>query len=930
MRLRLLLWPVALLGLTPASRALAQDSLPPAPIPAPDTPQRTGRIVGRILEEATGTPVSGARVGIAMGGAAVSAGIDGRYTLLNVPAGPTAITVRAIGYAPKTVSGVTVPEGGVVSQDVTLTAQGVQLVEITVSASQERGSVAQALDDQRNSSNVVNSVTAEEISRSPDSDAAQAVQRVSGVTVQDGRYVYVRGLGERYTTTSLNNSRLPSPEPERRIVPLDLFPSNLLDGITTTKTFTPDQSGDFSGGQVNLRTREFPLRRTFSLSTSIGFNSAVTGQPVAAAPTVGTEWRASAGEARELPADVENAGGLVGLNDAQVSSLIGEFRNAWSAQRGSGPANGSLSLSFGGEDPVLGHPLGYVLSFGYTATQETRLDERRAGIAGDTVTTRPINPFVGSTVTSGVTMGGMANFTLRLGTSKILLNNTWTRSGDNSATQLAGPSEEFTPLVFDITRLAYVERAVRSNQLQGQHLFGLRHMVDWSVTSAGISRLEPDRSDLIYEADVDTMTGTVTPTRWFAQGKAGVRTFSDLGESSLDLALNYRLELGERRQTAIKLGAARRTVNRDADTRSYLIRNGNSNPLSDPEREQDPEQLFAQSDRLTMLTDVAVGQYIAEDEVLGGYLMVEGSLNPRLRVIGGVRVERWALDLTTVTQFATPLNVTRRNTDVLPSLGLTYALGRNTNLRLSASRTLSRPEYREIAPVATRDIVGGYDFFGNADVQRALIQNYDARWEWYPSAGEVVSVGVFAKMFDQPIERVLVATTGATATSVENSDQARNYGVEVEVRRGLGGLARGLMPFTAFANATFMHSEIKLKATSQTAQSNESRPLTGQARYVVNAGLGYQHPRADLNATLLYNLVGPRIHEVGTILFPDAYEELRHLVDFSLRFPIARSVSGKVDAKNLLDAEYRVQQGDVTRLRYRTGRSFSAGLSWNP
>ncbi|MEK6769065.1 MAG: carboxypeptidase regulatory-like domain-containing protein, partial [Gemmatimonadota bacterium] len=197
--------------------ALASGSIEPlyAQTPAPGA---TGRVVGRIIEETTGAPIPGAQVGVAAGGAPVTSAIDGRYILLNLPAGPTAVAVRAIGYAPKTVSGVVVPPGGAAALDITLAPQAVQLGEITVAAEVERGSVAAALDEQRHSNNVVNAITAEQIARSPDSDAGQAVQRVSGVTVQDGRYVFVRGLGERYTTTSLNGSRIPSPEPERKVV----------------------------------------------------------------------------------------------------------------------------------------------------------------------------------------------------------------------------------------------------------------------------------------------------------------------------------------------------------------------------------------------------------------------------------------------------------------------------------------------------------------------------------------------------------------------------------------------------------------------------------------------------------------------------------------------------------------------------------------
>src|SRR5215204_1207808 len=259
-----------------------------------DRPAATGRIVGRILDATTGQGL--ADVGVQIVGTTLGgmSGVEGRYVVANIPAGTITLPVRRLGYAPKTVTGVLLNAGQTLEQNITMQPASVQLQAMSVTAAAERGSVNEALDQQRTATGIVSSVTAEQITRSPDSDAAQAVQRVSGVTVQDGRYVFVRGLGERYTTTSLNGSRMPSPEPERKVVPLDLFPSGLLQSVTTTKTFTPDQPGDFSGAQVDIRTREFPAQRQYTYSTTLGYNSAAAGSEAPAAPRAGGEWAALA------------------------------------------------------------------------------------------------------------------------------------------------------------------------------------------------------------------------------------------------------------------------------------------------------------------------------------------------------------------------------------------------------------------------------------------------------------------------------------------------------------------------------------------------------------------------------------------------------------------------------------------------------------
>jgi hypothetical protein len=893
----------------------------------------TGRIVGRVVDVASGEPAPGVQVAIVALSIAGRTDLTGRYTLLNVPAGTHTVTVRGIGYGEKSVTGVEVSAGGVVPLDISIAAAAVQLTGIEVTAEVERGSVSRALEEQRAASNIMSGVSQEQIQKSPDSDAGQAVQRVSGVTVQDGRYVFVRGLGERYTTTSLNNTRIPSPEPERKVVPLDLFPAGLLQSIATSKTFTPDQPGDFTGAQVDLRTREFPTRRVTALSVSVGANDAIWGRQLPVAPTVGSEWRGAAGSERTIPAEAQAAGDLTGLSQTDLNAIIGSFRNAWSARRESGRGQLSVAASTGGETVTLGAPLGYLASLTYSASQELRDDERRAlaiyGGIGDS--TLPQNAYRGTTTTAAVLWGGLLNLSARLGdATKLSFNNTYTRSGDNQATQLAGQNEEFAE-TFDVTRLTFTERSVLSTQVTGEHLLAGRHALTWSGTWSRVRRLEPDRSDLVYQTVIDPGTGGSNPVTWWGAPRSATRTFSDLDERGLDLngALAWRLGSAPR-PLSVKVGGGYRLVDRDADTRVFDISNIG---LADSQRAQPAESIFAgpytDASLLTLFADANAGRYTANDAIGAVFGQIELPLGARLRLIGGARMERWDLDLLTTTVGGLSVPVVRHNTDVLPALGLTYDLAPSHVLRLSATQTLSRPEYRELSPVNYRDVLGGLTVFGNPALERALIQNFDARWEWYPHPGEIVSVGAFAKRFDRPIEKVLVATTGANALSFVNADAAYNYGVELELRKNLLSVTPVLAPFSVFANATLMRSEIRPGNDSISSLTSAERPMVGQAPYVVNAGLVYTSA-GGVSATLLYNVVGRRIVEAGSFPLPDTYEEARQVVDASLQAPLGGRLTLKLDAKNLLDAEYRVTQGSVLRHGYTAGRSFAAGLSWQP
>lgn len=898
--------------------------------------QGAGRLTGRVLDAAQGGPINGAVVEVVGATPIRSAvsGIDGRYNLLGVPAGTVSLRIRLIGYAPKTVTGIPVGAGSIVTQDVTLSAETVQLAELTVTADAERGSVASALNEQRQSLNVVNAITAEEISRSPDGDAAAAVQRVSGVTVQDGKFVFVRGLGERYTTTSLNGARIPSTEPERKVVPLDLFPAGLLDGISTSKTFTPDLPGDFSGADVNLRTREFPAERRIAFSASTGFNTRATGKNLWRPRNAGREWLALASSDRELPALVRQAGNFnPAPSQQQVNAMVNSFRNAWTPRSGTGQLPGSLGLSIGGTDPIGGLPIGYLLSLSYSYEQEVRDGQVRAnalpGNAPGEVS--EIDRYEGQTGRGSVLWGGLMNLSTNPGErSRLTFNTTYNRSADNDARDELGESENLGTTL-QVKRLRYVERSALASQLGGEHRLGERHHLDWTGSYARVSRNEPDRSEIVYQLDVDPF-GNPLPPAWFSISNEGaVRTFAALEEDNLQAALNYRLSFGSRnRPHAFKVGGLYRRTDRRADNSAYSI----SATLDRTGQELAPEDIFdgrfsAPTDQVFRVTPLgAGGGYTAEDRLLAGYGMFQLFLGDRIEVIAGARVENSDVRVVAQPTLGSPVETSPTYTDVLPSAAVNISLTEKHLLRFAASQTLSRPEYREMAPVQYREVIGAENVLGNASLKRALIQNFDVRWEWYPRATEVVSLGVFYKHFDDPIEQVYLGTSGTRIISYLNAESARNLGVELETRKNLGTVSEALLPWSVFANATFMDSRITIPGGGLAISSE--RAMVGQAPYVVNSGLSFLSSSGRWSGTLLYNVVGRRIVSAAENPLPNVYEEPRHGFDFSLRFPVLSGVSGKFDAENLLDYETRLTQGSVTKERYYSGRRFTIGLTWQP
>jgi TonB-dependent receptor len=413
-----------------------------------------------------------------------------------------------------------------------------------------------------------------------------------------------------------------------------------------------------------------------------------------------------------------------------------------------------------------------------------------------------------------------------------------------------------------------------------------------------------------------------------------VRTFADLKEDAYSGQLSYQLLLGPLDNPwSLKVGGFYRRADRDAENTAYSISLAAS--LPETALQLRPEQIFDgrfSSGDATAFRIVALGQggsYEAHDRLGAGFAMLTVPLGRKVDVTGGVRYEDSRVRVEARSTTGVPTTTEPTYKDWLPSLLVTYRLTGAQNLRFGASRTLSRPEYRELAPLLFREVIGFDNVIGNPALRRSLIENLDLRWEWYPSGAEIVSAGIFYKHFNDPIERVYLSTSGTQIITYVNANSADNYGLELEFRKNLRSLAAGLAPFSLFANGTFMVSQINI-SNSSAAITNPERRMVGQAPYVVNAGLTYASGSGAWSATALYNVVGERITEAGETPLPDVRERPRSMLDFSLRFPLVATLTGRLDAKNLLDAPYELVQGPVTREYYKTGRTFGLGFTWQP
>ena len=875
---------------------------------------QTGQIVGRVLDEATGQGLTSVGIQVVGTTTGVMSGVDGRYRL-RVTAGTTTIQVRRIGYTPKTITGIMVPANGVVEQDIVMKVTNVQLSTVSVTAVKENGSINSALNAQKNATNVTNAVTAEQISRSPDGDAAQAAQRISGVTVQDGKYLQVRGLSERYTTANLNGIRLPSPEPERKVVPLDLFPSSLLQEVSTSKTFTPDQPGDFAGATVNIKTKEFPARKQINYTMSVGANSRVLSNTLPFAPRAGGELIAVTGASRNMPNDLATANFLGSVTQEQMNNIIRSQRNVWSPYYRNGRGNSSLGMSAGG-NKVLGKNIGYVFSGNYGYNEEVRSNEQFAvGNQGPNNTVVPLTTLNGQTARVGVQWGGIANFSTMIGQmSRVSLNSTFTRNADNEARVDGGYDENLADSI-SRTTLRYVERGVVSITGQGDHQLSTNNKTSWSLTTAHTTRIEPDRSDVVYVRNPSVGYSLLSSL------DGARRLYFDLQEQNFVGQLDHTLTIGNKHN--VKVGTYYRNTERNTQAPIYaFITRANETVTT-----QSPDVIFGKDQACATCNTINVqpigqaGSYTATDVNGAGYVMTEVQFADHIKMIMGGRAEYADINVNTSTQGGFTVSSKLRNIDVLPAFLLNTRFTDNTNLRFAVSRTVARPEYRELAPVTFRDVLGGVSVTGNNKLRRGLINNIDVRYEHFPNPNEIFSIGVFAKQFIDPIERVEQATSGAYQANFQNALMADNIGIELEGRKQV------LTFLTVFSNITVMNSTVQLDTTRGLTVTDSKRALVGQAPYVVNLGLTYSSMSGRTNATILYNTVGDRVFAAGVLPLPNIVEKARHMLDVTLKAPIGQRANVKLDVRNLLDARYRFMQGNLEREGYNVGRSITLGIS---
>lgn len=901
-----------------------------------------GRITGRVIDESTGSPLALAQVYLPGTGIGALTDLDGRYDLRNVPAGGHELVVELLGFARKTVTGVQVARGEVTQVDVALPPEAIALEELTVTVAAERGNTVRLLSERKRAPMVVDAIGSDQIERSPDGDAASALKRVPGLTVVNDRYVYVRGLGERYGNATLNGAPLPSAEPDRKTVPLDIIPSRLLESVATAKTYLPNQPGDYAGGLVEIRTRRFPSYGMFKFSSTVGLNTESSLQSGLGYRGGDLDFFGFDDGTRNLPAGVPGERLLASNTTAEELERLGEgFAGPWGPTGRRHPPDQAYALAFGNEVMIGDRPLGFFGSVTHANRYHRRdgLIERVFASAGGA---DPELDYRGRGSTRSVGLGALFNASLGLGpTNRISVTSVYNRSVDDEARILQGFNLDSNTDQRN-TRIRYVAQTLWNTQLSGEHRLGffLGSKLGWRASYSRATRYEPNTREVLYrEADGVFLFDT------FVQ--SGSIFHQDLEEDGLAAGLDLEIPFQFRSlPAALTVGGSIDRRDRDALTRRFRFLPVPGALIGDSVRALPPNELFSPEniapDSFQIHEATFPGDnYEAEQSVRAAFAMIDVEIVPRLRLVAGARVESAEQTVTPTGRFVTsepPRGAKLDDTDVLPGMNLTYRLGPDMNLRLGLSRTLARPQLRELAPFGFADYAGSHLVIGNPTLERSRIQNYDLRWEWFPDAGSVLAVSAFYKRFDDPIESLVVPSTELIKSWV-NAEGATNFGAELEIRSSLGTLARGLEGLQLNANLTLVESQVDVGGTATVftggvpltlTLQDRDRPLQGQSPYVVNLGMTYTIPSFGARTTVLYNRFGRRIDSVGQLALPDIYEEARDQFDVVLEKELTRHFDLKFTASRLLGTEYVFTQGDDVLRRFDVGRSFSLSFAWQP
>jgi TonB-dependent receptor len=910
-------------------------------------------IKGKITDkDMNNAPLAFANVSVKGSSNGVTTNEKGEYSI-SLPSGEYVLVFSFIGY--ETIEKIIdLKPNQTIEINVSLGSGGYKLDDVVIKSVKKRNTETAILTEIKEAKQVVSAISAEQMSKGTDGNAAQAIQRIPGITIVDGKFVMIRGLSERYNNVLINGSLAPSTEIDKRTFSFDLVPTGLLDKMVIYKTGSADKPGDFSGGIISLSTIESTSDFT-KFDISFGYRSKTTFNDYLQSEGSNTDFVGIDNSFRPLPSSFPTTSQL--NNSAATSQLRVDAARSLPNNFDTNGSNAFLDNSTGfslGRKINLGNTkifsvnaLNYSTSYQSFSRSFRRYNFLNAG------ETRPTDWFTFNDMNyqQEVRITALSNWSLKTAKSKFTFKNLFNQIGENETTIREGINfNQQANNTLKNYMYAYKSRSIYMGQLNGEHNLNSNNTIDWVVGYNYIRENEPDLRRFRTFKDVNSTSDNYTFQDPSSSNLFSGRYYGNLREFSANNGVNYTYtinrdsETEERSPIKIKAGYLADYKFRIFKSRyvSYVLKDYLTSARKDELRNLPLSNIFSneninnQNGWVLEEGTKPDDSYKADNTLLSGYINTELPLG-RFDINMGVRVENNTQKLRAFSN-GNPVNVDNPVTSILPSLNIGYNINEKSLVRAAYSRTVNRPEFREIAPFLFYDFEYEVLKFGNADLKVATIDNIDFRYEWYPSKGETVSLGGFYKKFTNPIEQIIQRTAEDPSFNFKNATSAVNYGAELEIKKSFKDLTNIpiLNRLSININASYIFSEVDLGAAAQSQDSK--RALQGQSPYIINGALGYEDEKG-LGINLIYNRFGNRIFSVGDDAFNTYYEIERNQLDATISKKF-KKLKVKLGLQNILNDPFKLMEdsnrdnkinkaNDNVISSFRRGALYTLGFSYN-
>ena len=901
------------------------------------------KITGKIQDKNTGEVLVGVTVSIKGTTNGTSTDLDGKYELIVGP-GIYTLNVRYIMFKELVLENIKVIANEVTFQDILMeetSAEGKELGGATVTAEAKKESMAAINVERKNAVTVSDGVSSEQFRKTPDRNVSDVLKRVSGTSIQENKFAIIRGMNDRYNAACLNGAPLPSTESDRKAFAFNIIPSNLIDNLMIYKAPAPDLLGDFAGGVIMINTKSIPDAKTSQFNLSLGTHSLTTFQPFSHFRNSKTDVLGFDNGTRSMP---ETKNYRDGLAKAEYVNFTKKFNNDWNIYNKTALPNGNMSYSWGRSFKHHQNSFGTLASFTYSNNNRyTEVNQKKFRYDDNNLD----QDFTDKQYTNNVAFGALVNLAYKFHKKHVItVKNLFNINTDDITTLRTGMSSGENLYFNRSYSNVYSQNRILSSQITGDHFLNhKKHRLNWVLNAGNIYRAMPDYRIASYAGEGENTENYTLAVNNNQFSASSGRFYSNMSETILSGTANYILPFRYKfTKNEFKAGVFSQLRKRDFESR-YFTYFGPWGVTGTPDKNLGESNISENGVYMVEQSSPARDNYSAESKLNAGYLMMDTRLLTDFRLVYGVRYENYHQLINTADGTNLPLVIDSTYNDFLPSLNFTWSVSEKTNLRLSAGKTVNRPEFRELASFPFFNFNLNSNIAGYTKLQPAKIWNYDARWEWFPTAKEVISVGFFYKKITNPIEMSIDVTQVAIRTfGYSNQKSADNYGMEMEYRRSFDFLtkATGKKVFenlTFFTNLSLIKSKIIFNALSSTLTE---RPLQGQSPYVLNLGLQFSDPKTGWGANISYNKIGRRIAFVGAPKLAkyglDIYENPRTVVDLQISKSYKKwdykLTAGDLLAQSLVfyqdinnDKKYS-SGSDNTIFNYKMGQTVTAALAY--